>query len=345
MTTASDRQQASSRPDPDRVAALAAEIIEVSGNYGFRADRLDKAPLLLQLSSLDAAAGADRQLQALQLVRSIVNGWSDAKGREILLAALGFEHALERGRPRRLDLLAAELNAREAPTGTLGGALLDTTFTSRLAPDLAAALLHTEEPNGRGRSRWRLAALLVLLLLAILVGLGGWRLTRNRTVGTTVGPTASSSTEATTTLASTPPTRPPVPAPLVDALAVNAVDGRTHVAVEAGSCLFRVTGRWVSNRGSSTPLYAEVDRLDASKPDNWFVQEATMNSDGTWAAEIYVQSSAPGQEFQVRAVLFDRPISRSLFDAALRAADAGPFGPGLTSEPVRFAAANSCGGG
>jgi hypothetical protein len=177
-------------PDPasDRVDDLANELIEASGQYGLRADKLEKAETLLVLSAVRERAnraGLPLPDAALEVVRETVDTWSDDRGRVILRSALGFDHGTVRSRPSRLDLLAAQLETVRTPDRArtskekLDGALLDTMFVSRLARDLAAELFaddrriaEAETPADERRSTKARTPLVLGLSIGVLVVLG-----------------------------------------------------------------------------------------------------------------------------------------------------------------------------
>jgi hypothetical protein len=71
--------------------------------------------------------------------------------------------------PKRLDLLASELNAAQTPAGDVDGELLDTMFTSRLAPHLASELLSGERRTHKARLLLVIGGVVALVLLAGLV--------------------------------------------------------------------------------------------------------------------------------------------------------------------------------
>lgn len=176
----------SARARPDRAApqvprspvdALAAELIEASGHYGLRADKLGNATTLLGLSAVRRQAdrvGLTVPEAALAVVRETVEAWPDARGRAILRSALGFDHGTERGRPNRLGLLAGQLNDAQPAGRKFDASYLDSAFTSRLARDLAAALLATEPPARRRRTALAVGTAAVLLIgLVVFVLLAG----------------------------------------------------------------------------------------------------------------------------------------------------------------------------
>jgi hypothetical protein len=166
------------------VGALTGELIEASGHYGLRAEKLHKADTLLSLSAVRQRAGRDAlspQEAAIRVVREKVDAWPDERGRAILRVALGFDHTTVRGRPNRLGLLAAEVNKTQPEGNKLSGVHLDAHFTERLVPDLALALLGDErslQTSGRpadelgpsGSRKWLLmGGILALALLGLVV--------------------------------------------------------------------------------------------------------------------------------------------------------------------------------
>jgi hypothetical protein len=156
--------------------ALTNELVEASGQYGLRADKLGGATTLLSLLAVRRRVdrdGVSAEEAALDVVREAVDAWRDQRGRLILRSALGFDRGTVRGRTTRLDHLATDLNAdldeHEPRKKRVHDTLLDEIFTSRLAPDLAATLLAVERRSRRSRKPLVLAGAILLLLAAVLV--------------------------------------------------------------------------------------------------------------------------------------------------------------------------------
>ncbi len=156
-----------------RIAGLASELVTASGNFGLRADKLDKSDTLLGLRAVREEAshkGLTTAQAALEVVREAVDGWPDKRGRLILRAALGFDHGTARGRSTRLDLLMLDLSNASPRQETVTVDSLDTLFTHRLAYDLATSMIKNDRSiAGRSRSPWILCG---AAAASLLVGLG-----------------------------------------------------------------------------------------------------------------------------------------------------------------------------